>query len=152
MVRYCLVDTSIGDLVVVADTKVFIDIIGSHYSRKIWGENAEVFNISRWITEDDGGALESSRSAPGMDDGRVRAMEPLWIPFGSGPKSCIGQSLALHIVDAVIAIVAGKFIISRAPEREPLRFAQTPSMRLQELFLSIQIRGNTADELEMYPV
>ncbi|KAI8336321.1 cytochrome P450 [Chlamydoabsidia padenii] len=57
-------------------------------STKIWGDDAKEFKPERWLTEEG----EVRRESPGK-----------WPAFHAGPRTCLGQNLA--ILEALVAIV-----------------------------------------------
>ncbi|KAJ3122273.1 hypothetical protein HK098_002978 [Nowakowskiella sp. JEL0407] len=70
------------------DCKIFVNIEGIHRSKRYWGEDADVFNPSRWFNSDGSEFIP----IPGS-----------YLPFGDGPFNCIGQKLA--IVESKITII-----------------------------------------------
>lgn len=71
-----------------------------HRRKDIWGDDADDFNPDRWL---------SSRPPPWT-----------FIPFGGGPRICIGQKLALFQIYYILAVIAATFesIESRDPEQD----------------------------------
>ena len=56
--------------------------------KKAWGEDAEEFNPQRWLEDPMNGGAQSSFS---------------WLPFGAGPRGCLGTRLGLTEVTLGIA-------------------------------------------------
>ena len=55
--------------------------------------------------------------ASGADSSRSKEQAPLrWLPFGLGPRDCIGQSLARLNYTATLATLLGHFSFRLAPE------------------------------------
>ena len=149
MVRYCIHETRIGeDLTVNAYTTVFVDIAGMHHRESIWGKDCREFKPSRWLVDDkplagDNGFGKSSL----VDDEKEAAISRArrsWMPFGHGSKSCIGQSIAMMAVEAVILSFVSKYNASRSSD-EKLRFTQTPTIRLRDMFMKIDSKGETSN-------
>ena len=65
---------------------VHINTAGIHFNPKIFGEDCDTFNMHRWL-----------------DDSKQFKMNPGFVLFGIGPRSCPGQSLALRELFSVLA-------------------------------------------------
>lgn len=113
-----------GGIPCAAGTVVTVDLIGMHRSSAHWGPAAGRFAPQRWL-------------APG---GCPAAQH--WLPFGAGPKSCIGQVLALLTVERLVGAVVGAFELRLAPGYRP-QFVQTVTLRLSN-GLELLIRPRTA--------
>jgi cytochrome P450 len=75
----------------------------------IWGENAAIFDPSRWI--DPGTGKPNSSGGVGSNYG--------FLTFLHGPRSCIGQGFARAELRALVAAFVGRFEFGLAePERE----------------------------------
>lgn len=78
-----------------ADTQFFIPVADVHHDTEIWGEDANEFNPERF-------------------DGRGKHMAS-FIPFGIGPRFCVGQNLAMHESKLVLAMILKEFSFSISP-------------------------------------
>ncbi|CAN6216419.1 unnamed protein product [Urochloa humidicola] len=93
-------DVVLGDnLSVPGDTELLIPIMAMHHDAALWGHDATDFNPGRFA------------------DGAARAAaHPLaFIPFGLGPRMCIGQNLALLEAKITLAILLQRFELKRSP-------------------------------------
>ncbi|KAJ3174767.1 hypothetical protein HDU87_006883 [Geranomyces variabilis] len=88
--RQLLADTHIGGYFVGKGTIVNLNVTQIHVSRAVYGPDAHVFRPERW---EDGWAPE-----PGG-----------YVPFGHGPKGCIGEKLALMELKAILSRIVKKF-------------------------------------------
>ncbi|KAG9002988.1 hypothetical protein FRB93_011275 [Tulasnella sp. JGI-2019a] len=74
----CVVPTREGPQYISKGSSVILSTISIHRSKRLWGEDAEVFNPERWM---DGSAKESDISR--------------FMPFLMGPRVCLGKDMAL---------------------------------------------------------
>ncbi|XP_062233112.1 cytochrome P450 734A4-like [Phragmites australis] len=92
-------DVTLGGLSIPRDTELLIPIMAIHHDAKLWGPDAAQFNPARF-------ANGASRAAT----------HPLaFVPFGLGPRMCIGQNLALLEAKLTLAIVLQRFELTRSP-------------------------------------
>ncbi|XP_062229145.1 cytochrome P450 734A4-like [Phragmites australis] len=92
-------DVTLGELAIPCDTELLIPIMAIHHDPKFWGPDATQFNPARFA----GGAARAAK-------------HPLaFIPFGLGPRMCIGQNLALLESKLTLAIVLQRFELTRSP-------------------------------------
>ncbi|CAJ0903116.1 12257_t:CDS:2 [Entrophospora sp. SA101] len=85
-------DVMIGGYLVPKDTPIFVPIYQIHHLASIWGGDVEKFNPSRWFTE------------------KVKGLSHYnYLPFSTGPRSCIGSKLALNEVKVVLCILLRNF-------------------------------------------
>ncbi|KAJ3161099.1 hypothetical protein HDU86_007720 [Geranomyces michiganensis] len=88
--RQTLADTHIHNYFVGKGTIVNLNVTAIHLSREIYGADAHVFRPERW---DDGWTPE-----PGG-----------YVPFGHGPKACIGEKLAMMELKAILSRIVRAF-------------------------------------------
>jgi len=77
LLRYVYQDVVLGDWFIPKDTYLQIPVYGLHTDKDIWGEDAEKFNPDRF----DNFTKEQRRS---------------FLPFGGGPRICIGNMFSLY--------------------------------------------------------
>lgn len=92
--RRVMEDHTIGDIPLEADTTVIVSPYAVHRREDVWGENTDRYNPERF----------EQAPAPGS-----------FIPFGGGPRICIGQPLALLEGQIVAAKIFNRYTI-RIPE------------------------------------
>ncbi|GMR41540.1 hypothetical protein PMAYCL1PPCAC_11735 [Pristionchus mayeri] len=91
--RQCMKETEVCGLIVEKGTNVQVDTYGLHFDRSIWGEDADEFKPERW--------LDADRRVPSH----------AYIPFGVGPRICIGMRLAMMEEKLALAHILRKFDI-----------------------------------------
>ncbi|KAL6602945.1 hypothetical protein ACP70R_043306 [Stipagrostis hirtigluma subsp. patula] len=88
-----------GHLSIPRDTELLIPIMAMHHDPRLWGPDATRFNPARFA----GGAARAAR-------------HPLaFVPFGLGPRMCIGQNLALLEAKLTLAILLQRFELKVSP-------------------------------------
>ncbi|TKR78194.1 hypothetical protein L596_019044 [Steinernema carpocapsae] len=92
--RLCMRDTTLGEVKIKKGEYVQADILSVHFSKEIWGEDAEEFNPARWEDE-----MKRSNLA--------------WLPFGAGPRICAGQRLALMEEKLALVHLMKRFSLRR---------------------------------------
>ncbi|CAL5039236.1 unnamed protein product [Urochloa decumbens] len=81
------------------DTELLIPIMAMHHDAALWGADATEFDPGRFV----GGASRA-------------AAHPLaFIPFGLGPRMCIGQNLAILEAKITLAVLLQRFELKRSP-------------------------------------
>ncbi|KAI9181551.1 hypothetical protein LWI28_016065 [Acer negundo] len=93
-------DTSIGNLMIPRDTCIEIALVEIHRSEKYWGEDAKEFNPLRFIN----GISQAAKHPNAL------------LEFGFGPRTCIGQNLAMLAGKTTITLILQRFSLSLSPE------------------------------------
>ncbi|MGF6888036.1 cytochrome P450 [Nocardia sp. GAS34] len=88
--RTATVDTEIGGVTIPAGCTVTISPYVTHRHRGFWGPNPEAFDPDRH------NSTTSHRFA--------------WLPFGAGPRMCLGLGYALAEIDIVLSQLGQRFI------------------------------------------
>jgi cytochrome P450 len=92
--RTCTKENKVGSSLVIPEgLEIVIPVAMLHRDRSIWGENADAFAPARFANGISGAC------------GNPLA----FIPFGAGPRTCIGQTLALSEAKAVLAVLLPLF-------------------------------------------
>ena len=73
--------TIVSVRVVPPGTNISVSIHSVHRSQEIWGADAGVFNLHRWLKDE--------------KDGGAKSKEGLLLQFGAGHRNCIGRNEAL---------------------------------------------------------
>ncbi|KAL3134381.1 hypothetical protein ABBQ38_006635 [Trebouxia sp. C0009 RCD-2024] len=83
--RFALEDVQLGPYWLPEGTPVHIDIWSMHHDER-WWQDAEVFKPERWLGDKNGGDKSGGHA---------------YMPFGAGPRMCIGIKLAREPFSAV---------------------------------------------------
>lgn len=92
-------DMTFGDIFVPKGVSIWIPTITLHRDPLSWGKDAEEFNPDRFANGT-AGATNHPQS---------------FLPFGAGPRICIGQSFAMVELKIIIALILTNFSFSIAP-------------------------------------
>lgn len=87
----------IADYELEAKTEIIVSIYAIHHNPNYW-PNPEMFNPDRFLPERKDQIIPYS-----------------WIPFGFGPKICIGQRVAIQELKIVLALLAHRFSFTLVP-------------------------------------
>ena len=80
-----------------------------HHDPEIWGPDADLFNPDRFAN-----GVAQACKAPHF-----------YMPFGSGPRMCLGQIFAMSELKILISVIISKFSISLSPS-----YRHSPILRL----------------------
>lgn len=97
--RECVATTTLGEVTIEKGVRVEADVTALHYSKEIWGDNADSFVPERW--------LNSTKRHPMS-----------WIPFGAGPRQCVGMRLGMCEAKTALAHILRKYSIVAGPATE----------------------------------
>lgn len=97
--RECVETTTLGEHLIEKGVRVEADVTALHRSKEVWGEDADSFIPERWMS-----ATPRSNMS--------------WIPFGAGPRQCVGMRLGLTEAKTALAHVLRKWSIVAGPETE----------------------------------
>ena len=75
------------------------DIVGAnswvlHYNEDVYGDDVGVFRPERWLNE---------------PEGKLKAMERAYMPFGMGARTCIGKNISMLEMSKAIPYIIRKF-------------------------------------------
>ncbi|KAK9742502.1 hypothetical protein RND81_03G177400 [Saponaria officinalis] len=87
--RMAFEDIKLGDLHIPKGLSIWIPVLAIHHNEDLWGNDVNEFNPERFASK----SFNSSR----------------FIPFGGGPRNCIGQSFALVEAKIILATLVSKF-------------------------------------------
>ncbi|KAK7863035.1 hypothetical protein R5R35_010777 [Gryllus longicercus] len=107
--RFCSADTTItsasGDIVFPKGSDILIPIMGLHYDPQYW-EDPNKFNPDRF-----------------NEDNQRKIQHFTYMPFGAGPRMCIGERLALlEMKMALVHLLARFELLASARSPYPARF------------------------------
>ncbi|GMS88842.1 hypothetical protein PENTCL1PPCAC_11017, partial [Pristionchus entomophagus] len=91
--RLCMKDAEVCGMEIESGTNIVVDVYGLHFDPSIWGEDVDEFKPERW--------LDTDRRVP----------PHAYIPFGVGPRICIGMRLAMMEEKIALAHILRKFDI-----------------------------------------
>uniref|UniRef100_A0A0E0IXG7 Cytochrome P450 n=1 Tax=Oryza nivara TaxID=4536 RepID=A0A0E0IXG7_ORYNI len=109
MMREALTDVKLGNIEVPRGTIVQVPRLMLHLDKEAWGAHADEFRPDRFAN----GVAAACRAAH------------MYVPFGHGPRTCIGQNLAMAELKVVLARLLTKFAFSPSP-----RYRHSPAFRL----------------------
>lgn len=98
--RYVKREVRLGKLVLPANMEILIPTLALHHNPDIWGEDAHIFNPKRF-SEGVSGATNSNTSA--------------FLPFGSGPRNCVGMNFAFAEAKIVLSMILQRFKFTLSP-------------------------------------
>ncbi|KAL4180519.1 hypothetical protein AMTRI_Chr13g92490 [Amborella trichopoda] len=92
-------DVKLGRYYLPSGTQLDLPISAIHHDTSLWGEDAEDFNPQRFI------------GGPSV----ARKHMAAFVPFGLGPRICVGQNLALIETKVVLAMLLQRFSFVISP-------------------------------------
>jgi len=99
ILREAAEDVVVGDYHFPKGAGVLVSPYAVHHDEQVW-DRPEEFHPERFDEEDP----------------NVRSRHPLaWLPFGAGPRNCIGQRFAMMEAKAVLGVLCRRFVLSVDP-------------------------------------
>ncbi|SEB38632.1 cytochrome P450 [Terriglobus roseus] len=97
--REAIADDRIGDVVIPAGSMVIVHVYGAHHASKHW-PNPETFDTDRFIK------------------GNEKLRAPFtYLPFGGGPRGCIGNNYAMLQVLMILSDLLRKYDFQTVPHQ-----------------------------------
>ena len=97
--REALEDLKFGDIQVPKGVHVWVMIASLHQDPEIWGPDAHMFNPQRFAN-----GVSGSCKQPHV-----------YMPFGVGPRVCLGQNFAMAELKILLALLLANFSFSLSP-------------------------------------
>lgn len=99
MSREVFEDMKFGDIVIPKGVNVWAFVLTLHTDPQLWGEDSYEFNPQRFA------------------DGVAGACKypQAYMPFGMGPRVCLGQNLAMVELKILVALVVSRFSFTLSP-------------------------------------
>lgn len=92
-------EIAIDEIIVPKGTNMWIDAVGIHHDKALWGDDVNEFKPERFKDSINGGCKQRMG----------------YLPFGFGGRICIGRNLSLMEYKIVLSLVLSKFSISISP-------------------------------------
>ncbi|MED6222811.1 hypothetical protein PIB30_068024 [Stylosanthes scabra] len=102
-------DIEIEGLMVPKGTNMWIDVVGMHHDKELWGEDANEFKPERFMEDVNGGCKHKMG----------------YLPFGFGGRMCVGRNLTFMEYKIVLTLVLSKFSFTISPS-----YRHSPSIML----------------------
>jgi cytochrome P450 len=123
LARQCVAATRLGDVAVAPGATVVMPIYAIHRHRQRW-EDSDAFNPSRF--------------APEREEKISRYQ---YLPFGAGPRICIGMAFAMIEATAMLATLVQKARFAPVAGRDPYPVARVTLLPGGGLPLQVRLRG-----------
>ncbi|XP_059434830.1 cytochrome P450 714A1-like [Corylus avellana] len=107
--KEALKDLKFGDIHVPNGFTVWTLLVTLHQDPDIWGPDAEEFNPERFANGVSGACK----------------FPHVYMPFGVGPRMCLGQNLAMAELKIILALIVSNFSFSLSP-----KYRHFPTMTL----------------------
>ncbi|PHU12580.1 Cytochrome [Capsicum chinense] len=100
-------EMKVGELDIPDGLILIIPVILVHYDKEIWGEDPKEFKLERFSE----GVSKATKE------------QFSYIPFGGGPRICIGQNIAMMEAEMATAMILQKFSFELSPSYAHAPFA-----------------------------
>lgn len=126
--RQCTDDIKLGDHTIPNGTLIGIFAYGVHRSKKYWGEDALLFNPSRFEPQN-----------------IANVHQYAFIPFTGGPRLCIGWRYAMFFIKVYLSHFFKNFTVDTSQKFNEIKLTFAPSIVFEDKHMvSIQKRQRTS--------
>ena len=98
--REALQDLQLGDIHIPKGVHVWTMLVALQQDPEIWGPDAQTFNPQRFAN-----GVSGSCKLPHV-----------YMPFGAGPRVCLGQNFAMAELKILLAVLLSNFSFSLSPK------------------------------------
>ena len=109
LTREALEDTTFGGIEVPKGVSIWVMLMTLYQDPNIWGSDVDEFNPGRFANGING-ACE---------------LPHVFLPFGTGPRSCLGQNFAMAKLKILLSLIVSNFTFSVSPN-----YRHSPIMNL----------------------
>ena len=99
LTRFTHNEANFGKYRIPAGVQLVLPVLAVHHDKKLWGDDATSFKPERF-------AEGVSKATQG---------QPKFIPFGSGPRVCIGQNFAMLEVKMAMVLILQNYSFKLSP-------------------------------------
>ncbi|CAA88604.1 Putative cytochrome P450 CYP13A5 [Caenorhabditis elegans] len=122
--RKCMKETNVLGVQIEKGTNVQVDTWTLHYDPKVWGEDANEFRPERWESGDE---LFYAKGG--------------YLPFGMGPRICIGMRLAMMEKKMLLTHILKKYTFETSTQTEiPLKLVGSATTAPRSVMLKLTPR------------
>ncbi|PKA58572.1 Cytochrome P450 714B3 [Apostasia shenzhenica] len=107
--REALRDMKLGGILLPKGINIFVPVLTLHQDPAVWGPDAGEFRPERFAN----GVVAACRSPQ------------MYVPFGAGPRTCLGQNFAMVELKIVLSLILQMFSFSLSPA-----YRHSPALRL----------------------
>lgn len=93
-------ETKLGNYILPANIHVVLSTLALHHDTNIWGEDAHQFKPERFSQ----GVAKATNNNPAV-----------YIPFGLGPRSCVGLNFATNEAKISLAMILQRYKFTLSP-------------------------------------
>lgn len=128
LIRRSLEGDVLGEFPIRRGEDIFISVWNLHRSPQLW-EDADKFNPERWPLDG---------PAPNETNQNYR-----YLPFGGGPRKCIGDMFASYENAVILAMLVRRFDFQLAPDAPPVKMTTGATIHTTDGLVMKVRRRNT---------
>jgi len=139
-------EVAMGEYVLPQGTLVAINVWALHHSRKIWGDDVELFRPERFeghIVDEKLADPDAANPAANPALGEGKKDSYAWLPFGFGSRSCIGMNFSYTEQRVALSMLLQKYewtLPADSPHKDKLLFNTINFDFLRPIDLQIQFK------------